>query len=788
VKLRVKGKTGCQTHFVAILLFIVALCSKAQTAGQVDESFYPQFGGSFSAGSPFVDAVAIQSGGKILVGGNFTNVSSAYQNCIARLNTDGSLDSTFSSPISNEGLTTGDHLVSAIAVQPDGNIVVFGKFYFTDGSFHTVAWLTYGGGIDTNFDTTDIPDSQVSVVALQSDGKILLGGSFTRVSDYTETYVARFNTNGSLDTSFSASLSALPANQGGVNAIAVQPNGKILISGAFTNFNTTPLTGLARLNTNGTLDTTFNPAVTAYQDNPIPLISVQSDGKILISGLLANVNGQNLNGIARLGTNGALDTTFLPDKVQGGTPSIAAISIQASGEILVGGWFTNIEGQSALEGQICTNLARLGSNGTPEAPGTFEGPPFAGDFGNQVYALANQENGDILAGGQFSIIAGNSHAGIARLTNAVPQNTLTNTSSLIKWSQGGSAPELIGTTFEVFDATNQGWTLLGNGGLTNGAWQLAGLNLPPSGIMRAQGQAMGGIYGSSSGQVEQLQAFGGANLGPTIVTLPATGITTTTAVLNGSINSLDADALVFFSWWTNAAAPLSSSAVPSSVDDSVAVPIAVQVSNLKPGTTYVFQTLWKTNANAVLGNTLTFTTISTNAGLANLTVTGAAFSPAFNPTNSYYAASVAYGLSNVRVTATAADTNASIYLLHIGALNSGIPSAPIPVSVGANAITISVTAQDESTESVFTIDLTRLMLPPAPVISGSIVNQAGQFSLTFLGSTNASYTVYGTTNMTLSGSNWTLLGQASVLSSNLFQFTDPQASNILNRFYQVRSP
>ncbi len=144
----------------------------------------------------------------------------------------------------------------------------------------------------------------VYTTILQPDGKILIGGQFTTYNGITANRIARLNTDGTLDTTFTVGTGA----DSSVNTITLQPDGKILIGGAFTTYNGTTVNHVARLNADGTLDTTF---VTGTGTNgSVFTIALQPDGKILIGGWFTTYNGTTANYIARLNTDGTLDTTF----------------------------------------------------------------------------------------------------------------------------------------------------------------------------------------------------------------------------------------------------------------------------------------------------------------------------------------------------------------------------------------------------------------------------------------------------------------------------------------------
>ena len=240
--------------------------------------------------------------------------------------------------------------VEAIAVQSDGKILIGGQFSTYAGTARQyVARLNSDGSLDTTFNSSSGANNSVYAIAVQSDGKILIGGDFTAYAGKTRQRIARLNSNGSLDTTFNSSSGA----NGGVYAIAVQSDGKILIGGEFTAYAGTTRQGIARLNSNGSLDTTFDSS--SGVDYVVIAIAVQSDGKILIGGQFSTYAGTTRQSVARLNSNGSLDTTF--DSSSGANNAVVAIAVQSDGKILIGGWFT------AYAGVSVRYLAQIKSDG-----------------------------------------------------------------------------------------------------------------------------------------------------------------------------------------------------------------------------------------------------------------------------------------------------------------------------------------------------------------------------------------------------------------------------------------
>src|SRR5262249_21623983 len=184
--------------------------------------------------------------------------------------------------------------------------------------------------------------------------------------------LTRFNPNGTLDTSFTTASSASGTM---VHALAIQPDGQILVGGTFTTLGGVLRTNLARLSTNGIVDTTFNPAPRGLSGLRLSVagvqcLALQPDGKILLGGTFISVTGQTRDNIARLNADGSIDPGFNPSA----NSNVVSLVIQADGKILVGGSFTR------LAGQWCTNLARLNPDGSLDASFTPGGVTGAGSF------------------------------------------------------------------------------------------------------------------------------------------------------------------------------------------------------------------------------------------------------------------------------------------------------------------------------------------------------------------------------------------------------------------------
>ena len=342
----------------------------AEPPGTLDSAFSPTLDGS-------VFAVAVQLDGRILIGGEFTKVNGGSRGHLARLNPDGTLDDTFGS---GSGANTPVH---AIAVQDDGRIVVAGDFSAIHGAAWTrIARLNPDGSPDATFNQGAFPNGRVLTVAIQPDGRILLGGAFTQVGGVTRNFLARLNINGSLDGSFNAHADSH------VYAIALRIDGKLVIGGDFAKINNVSHRSIAQLNSDGTTDSSF----VAETDTTVYALALQPDGQVVAVGAFGRVNGAWQDGVARLNQDGSRDVTF--NAGISGNGSVAyALSRQPDGKVIVAGYFREVNGTSKM------NVGRLNTNGLLDT--TFDagaGPDY------RVRAIALQGDGKILLGGEFTTV------------------------------------------------------------------------------------------------------------------------------------------------------------------------------------------------------------------------------------------------------------------------------------------------------------------------------------------------------------------------------------------------
>lgn len=329
----------------------------------------------------------------------FLFITALYANVLLHAQP-GALDLSF------KGTGAGDHVRGSV-VQPDGKLIIAGDFlFYNDSAVNHVVRVLDNGGVDTSFYLGSGTDAKVYALALQSDGKIIIGGDFLTYNGTTTNHLARLNANGTLDTSFHTGS----GTDYQIKAIYLQPDEKILIGGNFLQYNGSACNRLIRIDTNGVLDTSFAPGTGA--NGTIECITLQPDGKILVGGSFTNFNGTLDIRIARLNSNGSIDSTF--NQGFGGTNStVTSIAIQYDTNVVIGGNFT------AYNLQNFNHIVRLSPNGDPNN-NFFEGVA----ANSTVQVIKVDKNNYIYIGGSFSSYDGTPVNRMARLT---PQGFLDTT-------------------------------------------------------------------------------------------------------------------------------------------------------------------------------------------------------------------------------------------------------------------------------------------------------------------------------------------------------------------------
>lgn len=335
-----------------------------------------------------ITTVLRQADGQLLLGGNFTELSGQPVHRVARLTVDGELDAAYAAAVgvlpslvttmtlqadgkllvgTYEGLRrllpsgspepgfnpfAAQAYIGAIAVQAEGRILVGGNFYITTGGvlYRNLVRLTAGGAIDPSFAGAATGAAALLInmrtLLIQPDGRIVAGGLRFGGQPGVRSHLVRYEATGAVDASFNAAdvaftytASGAPAADG-IYALALQPDGKLLVGGRFDAVGGVARPSLARLTTTGTLDAGFVPPATL--DGPVYALAQQPNGRVVLGGSFSLGPLRNL---ARLLSNGLPDSSFRAPA----NPNdyVTSLLVQPDGALMLSGAFTDVGGQPA---------------------------------------------------------------------------------------------------------------------------------------------------------------------------------------------------------------------------------------------------------------------------------------------------------------------------------------------------------------------------------------------------------------------------------------------------------
>jgi uncharacterized delta-60 repeat protein len=343
-------------------------------AGAVDTDVTPplsQFSG--------LETAALLPDGRIIITGYFTEVRGVPRARIAVLLPDLTLDTSF-----DPGTGANSSVTRAIPTR-DGKIVIHGYFTSVAGvERNSLALLNPDGTLDPTFAPELASSTWISSLDAQSDGRVLLAGSFTSIGTVPVQYLARLNRDGTIDRSFAPTLNS------SVSKIAIDSQDRILVAGNFTTVNGQPASGLVRLLPDGSTDSSF----AVSRASSISSLALTTDGQIIIGGYFDSISGVPRSRLARLYEDGSLDLTFNPIAPRDG---YIAVAPQTDGKVLVSFW-------SVLEGEHPrVSLARFSADGSVDP--FF----FAGRGSNSTPStILPLQDGRLLIGGGFSTFDGRS--------------------------------------------------------------------------------------------------------------------------------------------------------------------------------------------------------------------------------------------------------------------------------------------------------------------------------------------------------------------------------------------
>jgi len=434
-----------------------------------------------------INALALEPNGELLVAGSFANIAGVYAANIARFWPDGTFDSGF-------GPNTNGPINSMVVESQGSSIYIGGSFSTISGAVsNNLARVNADASFDSGFSAQ--PNGAVYSIAPQANGQLVIGGAFTSISStnspaaLTVGNLARVaGGNGAIDTTFN------PQINGQVYAVVIQPDQKVLVGGSFTALNGGIRTNLARLNTDGTLDTTFNANLVG---GAVSAIAVEPNGMIVIGGSFTSVGGVNQPYFARLTATGTFDTT-LPVTVNG---AVNAVVLENGGNatdtIVLGGAFTTVLGTTR------NHIARLVPSNSTSTTLILD-PVYNPNADGPVNTIAFGFNGKSYVGGAFGNVTGLQRLGIARLSAtgfsgaSISGNTNLNQ---FTWTLTGEVPEINSV---IFQSAPDGATYASLGaGVRQGtanSWTISNVTNVPSGdiFMLALADAETTEYGSQS--------------------------------------------------------------------------------------------------------------------------------------------------------------------------------------------------------------------------------------------------------------------------------------------------
>ena len=341
-----------------------------------------------------------------------------------------------------------------------------------------------------------VPDTEPEGVALQPDGKIVVVGNASDAVGNNAVLAARYNPNGSLDSSFGTGGKVLTQSGATVTAMALAPDGKIVVGGNHRDLNGHVAFFLARLNSNGSLDNSFGSGgvvftqvgASANKYSDVLAVAVQPDGKVLAGGWATQSTGEGVFMVARLTSKGDFDLSFGTNGLQvapvdAGAPAdsgVEALALNPDGTILAAGQakdtnttyglvVVRLRSDGSLDSSFGTGakvLTQLGAGTTPSTNGT---------------SLARQPDGKILVGGEASIGGGRTQAFVARLNpGGTFDSSFGSGGKMLTQLGTGPAPDSRVTALAL---QPNGKVVVGGGGIDNGKFMFAVARLQPSGAL-----------------------------------------------------------------------------------------------------------------------------------------------------------------------------------------------------------------------------------------------------------------------------------------------------------------
>ncbi|CAM3693389.1 hypothetical protein FSS13T_15160 [Flavobacterium saliperosum S13] len=382
-----------------LLLFFAFLSQNGSAQSPtIDNSFNPNDNGTYQQN--IGTKSALLPDGKLL--SVYENPSIGLFRDIIRLNADGSIDETFN--------YTDQLYTNEIFVKSDGKFLTTVDSYNEVSGNMTIKCYNADGSVNNSFAipvfeniSSGTPDNiRINDVIYQNDGKIIAVGDFTKVNNVTCNNIVRLNSDGSIDTTFTHGIIFNATYSYWIQSIAIQSDGKYVVGGEFTPIGTNSNARIARINSNGTLDSSFNVYFTGTMDHTIngfgsfiDKVAIQTDGKILVACGAFYSGGYVVSyGFTRLNSNGTRDTGFIRANDNSGI-IISDFCIQSDGKIVY---------------PAETKIKRLNTNGSVDATFTYTNSSYT-NYPCSLY----MQSGKIIVNIDYNEPSGRSRKGIHRL-------------------------------------------------------------------------------------------------------------------------------------------------------------------------------------------------------------------------------------------------------------------------------------------------------------------------------------------------------------------------------------
>jgi uncharacterized delta-60 repeat protein len=593
----------------------------------------------------------------------------------------GDLDLTFNGTGSVvTSFTSGIDEAHSMAVQTDGKIVLAGR---AGGDLGLVRYHP-NGSLDTSFDgdgkvTLFMYSPSPSFLHIYEDGKILVCGRYAG-----DIFLIRFNSNGSLDTSF-GNNGATGFDEGGAQDFCedavVQPDGKILLTGSSGN-----KWLILRYNADGTLDSTFDGDGKLFTtihgiEERGSAIALQSNGRIVVGGQTWKDDVSHY-ALARYLPNGSLDTSFgIGGKVTTSFPGGAAcndLTILGDGKILAAGTAGGHQNEDF-------SMTRYHSNGAVDMSFGNGGKVVIDLMGQRemVYKMLIGTDGTIYLAGSISYGSTGNPADVA----------------LVRCHGNGSLDASFGNGGIVITSVSESYDT---------AYDLcqAGDKLLVCGYTNVSGQ-----------NYDFLLLRYAIPVVPLTLTEAPSNVTGTGAVLTGSINPKEGAAVTAaFEWSSDGVNFASMPADPATVTGNVTTAVTATLQGLTEGATYHYRVTGTSTAGTFKGETISFVAApaATNDYLVMLALSWGEPSPAFSSNQTNYTLTVPPAVASISLTPTAASPQATVKVNGVS-VTSGAASPGLPLAFGDNTFGIEVTAPNGQAKRTYHLILTR-----APMVQGAL--------------------------------------------------------------------